>query len=1291
MQPSYEEQELLAETFRRAQARMMARERLAELVASAGFMAAAAAVWLIRPPHAFAALPAAVCLAVMVLATRVRFDTPFGFTVPIQLAFVPLLFALPVALVPFAVVVALAAAWLPDVLSGRMPPIRLWKGVGNAWFAIGPAAVFAVAGTDPSHAGLVLLVAALTAQFIGDFAASVLRFLIARGASISAQLRETWVYVIDAALAGVGLVVAKQMQLTPLAPLVLVPLLGVLAMFAHERHQRLQGLLELNDAYRGTALALGDVVEADDDYTAQHCRSVVGLALAVAEQLGIGADRRRNIEFAALLHDVGKISIPNEIINKPGSLDPHEWMIIKTHTLEGQKLLDRVGGFMRQVGVIVRSHHERWDGNGYPDGLAGEAIPLEARIISCCDTWHAMRTDRVYRAALNYDAALAELLASAGSQLDPEIVDALAKIVAVEPVTVTPEVIASVPMSTTAERRTALWPAPWHGLGVGSSVAAQPEGRADASRDTSDGRWNEVSRVEDARSPDPVERLMEESWEARSRRASRRELLVEGIAAGLFLAIAIPWAIPALVAGQLPLQLTVMLVISYAFVARAIKFPIGAGYVVPSYLVLVPMLLLLPPSTVPLLVAIALVLGSGCRVVAGKGSPQQLLFAVPDAFHALGPAAVLSLAAPVHGVDVAWVYVGAFLAGCLVDLLVSTLRESLALGIAPRLQARVIAAAWLVDACIAPLGLLAAEAARAHSVRLLFVAPLIGLLVIVDRDRRTRIGQAQHRLDLVARERTRLQAAVHRLGDAFAAKLDLRALADVLLGGSIDALDAAAGTVILHQPPSLAVCDTSGAIELEPLLQVAVDASRSTGRPHQLEVDGVWALALPLAFGASGGGGGGALAVARRGRAFRSDEQSLMLGLVERAQRAATEIVAHETLREQAVTDPLTRLGNRRKLSEDLGDRLLTATFETPLLLMLFDLDGFKSYNDTFGHVAGDALLARLGHKLAAAVSPHGSAYRLGGDEFCVLLPARRDQLRDAIAAAAGALHERGETFMVTASCGTVLLPHEARTVDYGLQLADRRMYARKLGRPSGAREQARDVLIHIMQAKQPDLPDHSSGVATLAIPVGRRLGMDDEQLDELARAATLHDVGKVGLPDAILSKPGRLDPEEWSFVREHTVLGERILSAAPALRPVATIVRASHERWDGKGYPDGLRAQQIPLAARIVAVCDAYEAITSDRCYRPARSKELACEELRRESGRQFDPAVVTAFLQELRRPATQPSSDVCPAGTDELASLTAQVVSHVHELLDHEQPRQGECIVCDDSIRAQLDTVAL
>ncbi len=423
--PNVEEQQELAQTFSRSREGMTQRERGAELVVATGFAAAVVVLLASSPPGAVSIEPAACCTVAMALAMMVRFETPFGFTGPAQLAFVPLLFSMPVTLVPIATLLALTVAFLPHLLRGELRPARLVRVVGNAWFSIGPVAVFVVAGVEPQHASGWLLLAALAAQFVCDFLISTLRDLTTRGASLSSQLRETWVYGVDAALSGVGLVVARALPTAPAAALTLVPLLGIMALFARERHQRFTSLVELNNAYRGTALVLGDVVETDDNYTGEHSRGVVGLALAVGDRLGLRAEQRRNLEFGALLHDVGKIAIPKQIINKPARLDPVEWTVIKTHSVEGQRLLDRVGGFMREVGLIVRSHHERWDGTGYPDGLSGDGIPLESRIIACCDTWNAMRTDRSYRKALPLHAALAEMHRVAGSQLDPQIVGVL--------------------------------------------------------------------------------------------------------------------------------------------------------------------------------------------------------------------------------------------------------------------------------------------------------------------------------------------------------------------------------------------------------------------------------------------------------------------------------------------------------------------------------------------------------------------------------------------------------------------------------------------------------------------------------------------------------------------------------------------------------------------------------------------------------------------------------------------------------------------------------------------------
>jgi diguanylate cyclase (GGDEF)-like protein len=360
-----------------------------------------------------------------------------------------------------------------------------------------------------------------------------------------------------------------------------------------------------------------------------------------------------------------------------------------------------------------------------------------------------------------------------------------------------------------------------------------------------------------------------------------------------------------------------------------------------------------------------------------------------------------------------------------------------------------------------------------------------------------------------------------------------------------------------------------------------------------------------------------------------------MRGLVERACEAAVDILAHERLRRQAFTDSLTGLGNRRRLIADVERFLAAASEERPLMLVLFDLDGFKSYNDTFGHQAGDAVLARLGGRLETAIVAHGgSAYRLGGDEFCVLV-APRDDAAAVVAEAVSALSERGENFAVGASFGAATLPQEATDLEHALQLADERMYSHKRGRSSLAGEQAHEMLVHVLQAKQPVLVEHSSDVTELCVRVGRRLGMTGDSLDCLRRAAALHDIGKLGIPDAILRKSAPLSEAEWDFVKQHTVLGARILSAVPALQPVAAVVRATHERWDGSGYPDGLAGEQIPLAARVIAACDAYEAISSNRTYRPGRDAEHARAELRRCAGGQFDPTVVDAVIAELEVPA--------------------------------------------------------
>ena len=329
-----------------------------------------------------------------------------------------------------------------------------------------------------------------------------------------------------------------------------------------------------------------------------------------------------------------------------------------------------------------------------------------------------------------------------------------------------------------------------------------------------------------------------------------------------------------------------------------------------------------------------------------------------------------------------------------------------------------------------------------------------------------------------------------------------------------------------------------------------------------------------------------------------------------------------ELTRYEAITDALTGLGNRRKLIADL-ERRLGGENPQPLLLMIFDLDGFKSYNDTFGHPAGDALLARLGAKLATVPGPEGAAYRLGGDEFCLIVPVKEAEAEPVIDRACSALSERGEGFDVGSSFGAVILPYDGTDPREALHAADERLYAQKYSR-RGESDATMYALLEAIALREPDLSMHVGGVGSLAVETGRMLGLRRDELDELARAAQLHDVGKLAVPDEILYKPGALDEREWAFVRQHTLVGERILRASPGLRNVASIVRSTHERWDGRGYPDGLAGEDIALAARIIAVCDAYDAMTSTRPYRGARTPQEALAELVRFVGTQFDPTVV-------------------------------------------------------------------
>jgi HD-GYP domain-containing protein (c-di-GMP phosphodiesterase class II) len=396
-----------------------------------------AALALLAPSDRSISLVGALALvAAYAFTQRIAFDVGTGYTVPSQLVFMPMLVLAPPALVPLLVAAGFLVGRLPSYLRGAVHPTRLVFILPDSLYALGPAVV--VAALAPGPIGLddwPVLALALVAQAICDAGVTLLRDKLSHDVPPDLGLRLfAWVFVVDAALTPVGVLAGVAGEHDPFAVAFVLPLLALLALFARDRREHIDKALALSHAYRGTALLMSDVLEADDAYTGgEHSHGVVALALEVGDALGIDGRQRRNLEFGALLHDVGKIRVADEIINKPGKLTDAEFAVIKRHPIDGQEMLERVGGVLAEVGLIVRHHHERWDGGGYPDGIAGDAIPLAARIICACDAYSAMTTNRPYRAALPAAEAISELRRCAGAQFDPAVVDALVALVARKP------------------------------------------------------------------------------------------------------------------------------------------------------------------------------------------------------------------------------------------------------------------------------------------------------------------------------------------------------------------------------------------------------------------------------------------------------------------------------------------------------------------------------------------------------------------------------------------------------------------------------------------------------------------------------------------------------------------------------------------------------------------------------------------------------------------------------------------------------------------------------------------
>jgi putative nucleotidyltransferase with HDIG domain len=412
--------------------RMDRRQRRVECVFALASLISAAALALLVEPDRALSLPLAatfvVCYAGM---ASVAFNVGAGYVVPTQLIFVPMLLLLPTPLVPLLVMFAAVLTRIPAVARGQSAPQRLVLAINDATFALAPAVTLIALGAQlPDWGSWPAYAAAVAAQFAADALREGTRAWLTRVLPVRVMLAEVYEACrLDALLIPIGLLAALAAADAPAAALLVLSLVALLAMFARERDARIAQTLELGRAYRGTALLLCDLLEDDDEYTGHHTQDVVELSVRVADELGVSEAVRSEAEMGALLHDIGKIHIPDAIINKPGPLDDEEWALMKTHTIEGQRMLDRVGGLLGSVGLIVRASHERFDGGGYPDGLAGEEIPLAARIVAACDSFNAMTTTRPYRKALPVSAAVEELHRCSGTQFDPHVVAGLLAVV----------------------------------------------------------------------------------------------------------------------------------------------------------------------------------------------------------------------------------------------------------------------------------------------------------------------------------------------------------------------------------------------------------------------------------------------------------------------------------------------------------------------------------------------------------------------------------------------------------------------------------------------------------------------------------------------------------------------------------------------------------------------------------------------------------------------------------------------------------------------------------------------
>ncbi len=338
---------------------------------------------------------------------------------------------------------------------------------------------------------------------------------------------------------------------------------------------------------------------------------------------------------------------------------------------------------------------------------------------------------------------------------------------------------------------------------------------------------------------------------------------------------------------------------------------------------------------------------------------------------------------------------------------------------------------------------------------------------------------------------------------------------------------------------------------------------------------------------------------------------------------------AEAILRKLHYTDSLTGLANRRYFEENL--KAFDNMDYLPISIVIGDLNGLKLINDVFGYKTGDDLLKEMSRLLLNSCGPEDLVIRWGGDEFLLLLPNSNAKATEHICQKIN--WQCQETAFVpirpSIALGYAIKESASQNISEAIKIADERMYRNKLLKNNSSRNAIISSLQNTLFERSYETEQHAERLKTLAFEMGRKIGLASNQMDDLALLATLHDIGKLAIPEEILSKPGSLSPKEWTVMKKHPTIGHRIIKAIPDLAHIAEAILAHHERWDGSGYPLGLQQAEIPLISRILSIVDSYDAMTNKRVYHEAISPEKALKEITRCAGSQFDPDLVKVFLE--------------------------------------------------------------